>query len=117
VYIIGKCREGNVLGRDEGRVLGLQKGFQMGYELGFYAGCIHMWEQVDAASPESLFPSESTVLGGKVRRAMAALENSLREFPFENPRVRWFVVLCLVMLIVCWCMYRLAAIVIGAVYE
>jgi hypothetical protein len=82
------CREGNALGRDEGRVLGLQKGFEMGYELGFYAGCIHMWQQVDAAYPESLFPSVSTLLGGKVRRAVSALDKYLKEFPFENPRVR-----------------------------
>eukprot|EP00890_Picochlorum_soloecismus_P002463 jgi/Picsp_1/3217/NSC_06057-R1_protein len=79
-------KEGKALGRDEGRVLGLQKGFQMGYELGFYAGCVHMWQQVDAAYPESLLPSESTLLGGKVRKAISALEKSLKEFPFKNPR-------------------------------
>lgn len=65
--LIGYCREGRILGRDEGRLLGLEKGFEMGYEMGIYIGCICI---LRSALESEKIPGDSAA---KVERHVQAL--------------------------------------------
>lgn len=63
-------RDGRRSGRAEGRALGLQKGFEIGHEVGFYAGCCHLWRQLQEREP-ALFRC------GQQRTAASARHGSL----------------------------------------
>ncbi len=48
------CRDGRRSGFAEGRALGVQKGFEVGHEVGYYAGCCHLWRQLQTRQPQLL---------------------------------------------------------------
>lgn len=50
----------------------------MGAELGYYSGCAQVWRQLEAKAPG--------VLTARADKAVAALEQSLRDFPLGNPQ-------------------------------
>ena len=67
---------GHVAGRQEGKALGIQKGFEIGHELGYISGSVAVWRRLH---PPLLIPP-------RAEKAITALEQLLKEFPYHNPR-------------------------------
>jgi hypothetical protein len=72
-------RAGQSAGRQDGKALGIQKGFEIGHEIGFYAGCTQIWRQVGAKNQD--------FISAKAEKAITALEDLVRSFPLDSPRV------------------------------
>lgn len=74
-------RAGQLVGRQDGKALGIQKGFEIGHEIGFYSGCIQIWRQLRDRNQE--------FISARAEKAISALEELLRSFPVDSPRVRY----------------------------
>lgn len=80
---ITSSRAGRQAGHLDGKVLGVQKGFEIGHEIGFYSGCVQIWRQLGVKHPE--------FITARADKAIAALEEMLRSFPLDNPRVSYII--------------------------
>lgn len=74
-------RAGQLAGRQDGKALGIQKGFEIGHEIGFYSGCTQIWRQLGDKNHD--------FINARAEKAISALEELLRSFPLDSPRVRF----------------------------
>ena len=67
------------MGEAEGKALGVQKGFEVGHEVGYYSGCTQAWRHLQQRHPEAV--------SARVDKAIAAIEDLVRDFPLTDPQV------------------------------
>lgn len=72
-------RAGRKEGFGEGGALGVRQGFLIGQEIGFYSGCAQVWRHLESKSSGFLHP--------RAEKVVASLEQLLRSFPLQDPKV------------------------------